>query len=859
MNWHLLESKKVLDLLNSSEEGLSERRVAENTAVFGPNKLLEKKEKPVWLIFLAQFSDFMIIFLILAAVISGFLGHLNDTLIILIIILLNSIIGFIQEYRAGRAIQALKRLAVTTAKVIRSGRIEYLTSEELVPGDITLLEPGNIVPADLRLLETFALRIDESSLTGESTPADKTARVLKTNDLTLGDRCNMAYKGTPVIYGRATGIVVDTGMNTEIGRIATLLQESEAQTPLQGRMTDFGKKLSLLIMGICVILFVTGLLRGEEPVSMLLVAISLGVAAIPEALPALITISLAQGARRLVKKNVLIRKLHAVETLGSVSFICTDKTGTLTYNKMKVDEIFVHPVASPVLWEGISLLECTMALNHDVEQEASGTWRGESTELALVNYIAEKYESGFIKDLNKRMPRVTELPFDNERKCMSTVHKYGSKFIVITKGAAEAIAAKINNKSESEKILNLASDMAERGNRVIAYAFHIIDELPATATAHNLEAGLVFAGLAGMSDPPRAEVRSAVAECQRAGIKPVMITGDHRQTAVSIARALGIIDDQDLVITGLELDNMPKEEFESKVENIRVYARVSPQQKLYIIEALQARRNFVAMTGDGVNDAPSLRAANIGIAMGITGTDVSKEAAHMILLDDNFATIVKAVSEGRRIYDNIRKFVKYIMTCNSAEILTIFLAPIFGLPIPLLPIHILWINLVTDGLPGLALSQEKGENDIMERPPRPAGESLFAGGITAHIILVGTVMAAVTLATQAYAIKTGNPHWQTMVFTVLSLSQLGHVFAIRGEREFIFRKGVFSNIHLIGAIVLTFVFQMGVIYLPFANEIFKTSPLELGELLLCLALAAIVFHVVELEKWWKNRLSAAEK
>jgi P-type Ca2+ transporter type 2C len=562
----------------------------------------------------------------------------------------------------------------------------------------------------------------------------------------------------------------------------------------------------------------------------------------------LITIALSMGAKRLVDKNALIRKLPAVETLGSVTFICTDKTGTLTLNKMKVVQTDEY-LGQVKIDDKISLLDCAIALNHDVRNTADQTLLGDPTEIALVEHFSNRHDLKELGRIQEKFCRLRELPFDSDRKCMTTVHEFNDRFLVISKGAVESIEASLSADNPKEEILLKANEMASNGIRVIAYAYKVLPTLPEPFTYEIVEKDLQYAGMAGMIDPPREEVKSAIADCKTAGIHVVMITGDHPATAAAIAREIGILTQKDLVLTGSELKSMPPETFEDIVEKVRVYARVSPEQKLFIVKALQKRNHFVAMTGDGVNDAPSLKTADIGVAMGINGTDVSKEAAHMILLDDNFATIVNAVREGRRIFDNIRKFVKYIMTCNGAEIWTIFLAPFLGLPIPLLPIHLLWINLVTDGLPGLALAGEKAENDIMNRQPRKTNESLFADGIGYHILWVGLMMAGVTLAAQAWAINRGMGHWQTMVFSILAFSQLGHVLAIRSERQFLFSQGLVSNLPLLGAVLLTVLLQMAVIYLPFANALFKTEPLSLNELLICFGASALVFHAVELEKF----------
>ncbi len=853
MRFYQMPAPEILSELNTSPEGLSAAEAKKRLEQDGPNELQEKKKLPVWMLFLYQFKDFMILILAVAAIFSGIMGDLTDTIIILAIILMNAIIGFIQEYRAEKSMEALKKMAVTHTQVIRDGQPRILSSTLLVKGDIVVVEAGNVTPADIRLLETHALLIDESSLTGESAPVDKSSRELAAgNDIPVGDQVNMAFKGTLVTAGRAKGVVVATGMHTELGKIAGMLQEKEPVTPLQARMAGFGKKLSYIILMICAILFVAGVLRGESPFTIFLLAISLAVAAIPEALPALITIALSRGAARLAKRNTLVRKLPAVETLGSVTFICSDKTGTLTENKMRVVESYAHP--SQELVENVSMLQLGMALNHDVQFNENGEPFGESTELALVKRVVEELSEARYNALYARFERVAELPFDSDRKCMTTVHHFGDQFLIIAKGASESVGEILKDPAEAARLHSLSQKWAGKGYRVLAYAWRLLDKLPQPFDYASAERDMQFAGLTGLMDPPRESVKKAIQECRTAGITPVMITGDHPETAKAIAREIGILDENSLALTGSELQSLDEEHFLNQVEKTTVYARVSPGQKLRIVRALQQKGHFAAMTGDGVNDAPALKAANIGVAMGINGTDVSKEAAHLILLDDNFATIVKAVREGRRVFDNVRKFVKYIMTCNSAEIWTIFLAPLMGMPIPLLPIHILWINLVTDGLPALALANEKAEADIMKRPPRPPAESLFSDGVGYHIIWVGILMAGVTLGTQAWALFEENVHWQTMVFTVLSLSQLGHVMGVRGGRTLLFAQGIFSNKPLIGSVILTFLLHMCVVYIPVMNELFKTQPLSLRELGICVVLALVVFHAVELEKLVKRRL-----
>jgi len=861
-HWHSVSNEQVLEQLSTGVDGLVSAEAQQRLAVQGTNEIEEQRRRPPWRMLLDQFTDFMILVLITAALISGLIGELADSIAILVIVFLNAVIGFVQEYRAEQAMAALRRLSAPSTRVRRDGKRLSLPSRELVPGDIVLLEAGDMISADLRLLETRALQLDEAALTGESQVVAKDAGLICEADATLGDRRNMAYKGTLVTRGRGLGVVVATGMVTELGRIASLLREDGSdKTPLQRRLARFGQRLAVAVLAICALIFAAGLLRGESLIIMFLTAVSLAVAAIPEALPAVVTVSLAIGARNMVRRQALIRRLPAVETLGSVTYICSDKTGTLSQNKMSAEVLYADGRLESQLpaaggdsgpWE---LLGRAMAQNNDAAPATGGQIGGDPTEVAL--YLAAQGAGYERRDLDRASPRVAELPFDAERKRMTTLHREGEGIIAFTKGAPERVLAKCSESIgsggvqplDTQAVLSQAHELAEQGYRVLAFACRSWVTLPDMDAPAGVESGLGFIGLVALMDPPRPEAAEAVAMCKSAGIIPVMITGDHAATALTMARRLGIANEHDGVMEGVELARLSQEEFEEQVEGLRVYARVSPEQKIKIVRALQDKGEFVAMTGDGVNDAPALKHADIGVAMGQKGTDVAREASDMVLLDDNFATIVKAVREGRRIYDNVRKFVKYTMTSNSGELWTLFLAPFVGLPIPLLPIHILWINLVTDGLPGLALAVEPEERGIMQRPPRPPQESIFSHGMWQHMLWVGLLIGGLSILSQAWAMHIGSTHWQTIVFTVLTFCQLANALAIRSERESLFSIGLLSNRPLLGAVLLTVLLQLAVIYVPFLQSIFKTQALSLDELAICFTLPLVVFLVVEVEKW----------
>ena len=911
--WHTCQVEDVLqDLGSNKAQGLSQAEADRRLAESGPNELVEKGCKNPWVILWEQVTATMVVILIVAAIASAALGDYHDAFAILAIVVLFSLLGFSQEYQAEKAMAALKKLAMPTVKVQRSGQIKEISARELVVGDLVLLETGDLVPADCRLLESVNLRIQEASLTGESEPVEKNIGALEKEDLPLGDRRNMAYMGTMISYGRGQGVVTDTGMKTELGHIASMIQSvDQGHTPLQQRLDDLGKVLAVIALGIAGIIFLLGFWRGEELKLMFMTAVSMAVAAVPEGLPAVVTISLALGAQRMLKRHALIRKLPAVETLGSVTVICSDKTGTLTENRMTVtmidlaghrldltepdsqhitltlsDGLFSAQSSDnstkPAISSALGLLMVGGTLCNDALLQANGNDLnagngektdayaiGDPTETALVVAAARL---GLEKTgLEQNFPRVSEVPFDSDRKRMTTVHHLplgpdnlmGTPYVAFTKGAVDSLLEVSNrvwvhNGAEPltdewrARIVATNDGFAQEGIRVLGVAFRSLDALSSNGHVGSVEQNLIFIGMVGMIDPARPEVKDAVQTCKHAGIRPVMITGDHPLTAYHIAHELGI-SNGGRVLTGRDLERLSTQELEGLVEEVSVYARVSPEHKLKIVEALQNRGHVVAMTGDGVNDAPALKKADIGIAMGITGTDVAKEAADMVLQDDNFATIVASVEEGRTIYDNIRKFIKFSIAGNLGKILVVILAPFLGMPLPLLPLQILWLNLLTDGLLGLGLSVEPAERNVMQRPPIARESNIFGDGIGRQIFWVGFLIGLVALAVGYAAWQSNQAHWQTLVFTTLAFLQIGQALAVRSFRDSVFQIGPWSNKLLLGMVVLVFGLQLAVVYVPFLQDIFATVPLSMEELALSLGLGTLVFWGIELEKWLIRR------
>ncbi len=839
--------EEVFKQLKTTPTGLSNEAITTLQKEYGTNELKEAPQKSKWTILFSQFTDVMILILMVAAVVSFVVGEHTDAYVILAIIIGNAWMGYSQEYNAEKSIRMLQKMSAQFATVVRNNNPAKIEARQLVPGDIILLEAGDIVPADARLIEVNSLKTDEASLTGESHSAEKKTAAIAAANLVPGDQANMVFKGTIVSNGSAKAVVTTIGMNTELGKIADLLKVESQKTPLQKRLAVFSKQLAVIVVLICLVVFGIGMWRGADPFEMFLTALSLAVAALPEALPAVITIALAQGASRMVKQKALMRKLPAVETLGSVTYICSDKTGTLTQNVMTVEKLQAQP-------EKDDLLSNAMILNNEVRFSEEGLL-GDSTETALVDHAIEKGHSKVNAD--KHFPLVLKLPFDSVRMRMSTLHRHGDKWILFVKGAPIKVAEVLSEKYKEQvpAWLDQNKAWAAEGLRVLFFAYKVFDQDPGKIK-EDAEKELDFLGMTAMIDPPREEVVAAIQECKTAGIKTVMITGDQPLTATAIAKRLGMIEaGHKAVVTGADLEKLSKEEYSSLVKTTSVYARVSPEQKLTIVKTLQANGAFVAMTGDGVNDAPSLKQADIGVAMGITGTDVSKEAADMILLDDNFATIVKAVKEGRRIYDNIRKFILYILSCNLAEILTILLAPILGFAMPLLPIHILWINLVTDGLPGLALVAEPAEADVMNRKPRPPKENLFAGGLITRILLSGIFLTIASIVVQWWAVEQGYDvkSQQTMVFTTLCFVQLGNALSVRSAHQMMFSKGFFANKGMWWAIAGTVALQLLIVHVPLLQPIFKTAGLGWDAAVVILIVTVVCIICIELLKFFYRK------
>ena len=904
-NWYNKSKNEIFEEFGMSEEsGLSDKQVLDNREKYGSNELQAKKKKSLFVKFLEQFKDFMIIVLIIAAIVSGVVGYMEDgkitdSLIILVVVIVNAIIGVAQESKAERSLEALQKLSSHSAKVIRNGQVNVVASKELVPGDIVVLDTGDYVPADLRIIESANLKAQEASLTGESVPSEKNTVTIENEKVGVGDRTNMLFSSSLITYGRGKGVVVETGMNTEVGKIAGIISNTEkAETPLQIKLNKLGKTLGIAALVICLIIFIIGLAYGKQPLDMFMTAVSLAVAAIPEGLAAVSTIVLAIGVQRMVKRNAIVKKLPAVETLGSASVICSDKTGTLTQNKMTVEKVFVDGKLfdlkelaaslneeNPIEIIDLKRLVHISMLCNDTKVSASNELTCDPTETALVDM---GFKLDFTPELYVSFPRVEEIPFDSERKLMTTVHQIGDKYIVYTKGGVDELLSRcksyivddnIENDLESfkSKIMNQNEQMAENALRVLAMGYKDLDHMPSKEEMANIESDLIYVGMVGMIDPPREEVKAAVDKCKSAGIKTVMITGDHKITATAIAKALGIMEDGDEAITGVELEEMSDEELIKRVRHISVYARVAPEHKVRIVKAWQANGEIVAMTGDGVNDAPALKTSDIGCAMGIVGTDVSKEAADVILTDDNFSTIVSAVEEGRRIYDNILKAIQFLLSSNVGEIILLFLAiliaPIlanqFGIDIkliePLLPIHILWVNLVTDSLPALALAVDPAEKDVMNRHPNKKQKGIFTKGMTWRIIYQGLMIGLLTLAAFIIGLNTKNvpvidgktPEEvrvaiaQTMAFIVLALSELVHVFNIRNNRKSMFVSGLFSNLILIGAIIVSAGLMFVVLLVPALRNIFNIVMLPTENLVetVCLVFAPVV--IVEIFKLFR--------
>lgn len=919
--WRLGGDEVLRRLASDRAVGLGLSEAAARLERIGANELTERAGRSRLAIVREQLLNVMTFILLAAMALSVALGDWIEAVVILAIVALNAILGYTQEYSAERSLAALKRMSVPTVKVRREGRVQEISSRDLVPGDVVLLETGNVVPADGRVLESVNLRAQEAALTGESEAVEKDGAIVFEAERPLAERRNMVYAGTIVTYGRGEVVATATGMATELGKIAGLIQSVEkAKTPLQKRLDRLGKGLAIAAGGLVAIVFLLGIRKAgtrEEVFEVLLTAVSLAVAAIPEAMTAVVTVALSLGAQRMLKRRALIRKLPAVETLGSVSVICSDKTGTLTQNRMTVTAIDIAnrridlvqredggrftlrragsaEGGGGVLASTLDLLLVGGALCNDAvlvreETPASGHHVvGDPTEGALVLAAAEY---GVRKDeLDRALPRVAELPFDSVRKRMTTVHRLPAgdaeipvalrplwarrsqavetpDFLAVTKGAVDGLLAQTRHlwvegslapldEEGRRRVMDAHDDLAMKGMRVLGVAVRPLDHVPAGPELLELENELTLVGLFGLVDPARPEVADAVEMCRAAGIRPVMITGDHPLTARHIAKQTGITESEEF-LTGRDLDRLTDAELSDRVNDVSVFARVSPEHKIRLVTSLQGHGLVVAMTGDGVNDAPALRKADIGVAMGITGTDVSKDAAEMILLDDNFATIVAAVEEGRKIYDNIRKFIKYLLSCNASEIVVVLLAPLFGMPLPLLPLQILWMNLVTDGLPALALGVEPAEENIMKRLPYSSKESIFGRGFVGFVIVMGVVMSLISLGIGIWAFRSGDPAWQTLLFTTLIVSQVALAVEVRSERNSLFRIGLFTNPLMVVAVLSTIGLQVAVVYLPFLQRVFSTSPLSARDLLIAFGSGLGVLVVVEGWKWALRRRTTA--
>ncbi|MHB9942921.1 ATPase [Clostridium sporogenes] len=867
--WFNKTSQEILEeLAVDPSKGLSSEEVEKRKEKHGLNKLNSKKQKSLLKMFFEQLNDILIYILLAAAIISGVLGEISDALIIGIVVIINTVIGVVQESKAEKALEALKQLSTPKALVKRNGENIEIPSEDVVPGDVIVLDAGRYVPCDLRLIETANLKIEESALTGESVPVEKHAEEkLEDPKTPLGDQKNMAFMSTLATYGRGIGIAVGTGMNTEIGKIAKMLEgEDKELTPLQKKLAELGKILGFAALGICALMFVVGLLQKRDILEMFLTAISLAVAAIPEGLPAIVTIVLAMGVQRMIKENAIIRKLPAVETLGAVNIICSDKTGTLTQNKMTVIKFYTNNEIQDIDKLNIEdnihkmLLENLVLCNDATFSKDSST--GDPTEIALLEAGA-KYN--IVKNnIENEHKRIDEIPFDSDRKLMTTVNNLDDKNYVMTKGAIDNLLkistnAYINGEivpltdEIKENIMNASNEMSKNALRVLGAAYKTLEAT--NYNKENLEMDLTFIGLVGMIDPPRESVKGSIFECKNSGIKTIMITGDHKVTAFAIAKELGIAEDESQAIFGYELDDMPDSELSSKIENLRVFARVSPEHKVKIVKALKSKGNIVSMTGDGVNDAPSLKAADIGVAMGITGTDVAKGASDMVLTDDNFSTIVSAIKEGRNIYNNIKKSIVFLLSCNLGEIIALFIGILLGWPAPLRPIHLLWVNLITDSLPALSLGIDPGDPDIMDEKPRNPKESLFAGGAGISLILNGLLIGVLTLvAFEVGRIRYSDSlmHAQTMAFVVLSVSQLFHSFNMRHPKKSIFQLGLFTNKYLFASVIFGIFLQDMVITIPFLASIFKVFDLTMQDWIFVCALSIMPLIINEIVKFFKR-------